>query len=449
MHLKFRKQFTFCTVLIAGIVTALPARQEGQGNSSKLRTSIWLESGQIVNGRYFKLSADQPIQHQWIGHVFADLTQEASIQDRLTISAGIEAQLGYDTSPLKTVDDVLNEPPIQQITFDIIQAEGVYSIGNTDNPFCKLGIGLFPYKYNPDARNLGEYLFRTGAYPGYIITTFDLPLARIAGLRLSSDYVPKLHQDLLITTMRKLRPFYDFTFSYLADYTMGSIFTIGAGASFCNLASVDKSQTTPDDWYKNKYKTSLADSAHYTFQGTKLMARFSLDIKNLLPFRNIFGKEDLRLYGEGAVLGVKNYPASNLFDSTNLINPYGYDDIAQKTPVMMGITIPAFKLLDVIAVEAEWYGCRYPDGYLQVLRNGLPIPDAPNTPGFTNADYRKDDWKWSVYAKREVVGGLCCIVQCARDHTRLNTKLAKNIDYEETMVTSSQWWWMAKVLYSF
>jgi hypothetical protein len=149
------------------------------------------------------------------------------------------------------------------------------------------------------------------------------------------------------------------------------------------------------------------------------------------------------------VLGVKNYPASDLFDSTNLINPYGYDDIAQKMPVMMGITIPAFKLLDVIAVEAEWYGCRYPDGYLQVLRNGLPLPDAPNTPGFTNNDYRKDDWKWSVYAKKEVVDGLSCIVQCARDHTRLNTKLAKNIDYEETLVKSNQWWWMAKVLYAF
>jgi hypothetical protein len=48
-----------------------------------------------------------------------------------------------------------------------------------------------------------------------------------------------------------------------------------------------------------------------------------------------------------------------------------------------------------------------------------------------------------------VAKGFSLIAQCARDHTRLTTKLAKNIDYEETLVKSNQWWWMAKVLYDF
>ena len=172
------------------------------------------------------------------------------------------------------------------------------------------------------------------------------------------------------------------------------------------------------------------------------MARFSFDIKKFLPFRNVFGKEDLKLYGEGAILGLENYPASTLYDSTNQNNPYGYNKLSQKMPIMLGLDIPTFRVLDVLALETEWYGCPYPDGYMEIVRNGLPIPDQ-----YTN--YQNTPWKWSVYAKKEVAAGFSLVAQCARDHTRLTTELAKNVDYDETLVGNNQWWWMAKVLYTF
>lgn len=34
-------------------------------------------------------------------------------------------------------------------------------------------MGYFPYKFNPDATNLGEFLFRTGTYPLYLISNFN------------------------------------------------------------------------------------------------------------------------------------------------------------------------------------------------------------------------------------------------------------------------------------
>ena len=49
----------------------------------------------------------------------------------------------------------------------------------------------------------------------------------------------------------------------------------------------------------------------YTFAGTKIMARFSFDMKGLIPADSLFGllgKEDLKLYGEATILGLKNYP---------------------------------------------------------------------------------------------------------------------------------------------
>ncbi|MDD5674174.1 MAG: hypothetical protein PHC61_08430 [Chitinivibrionales bacterium] len=419
-----------------------------QSKSNTLGGAAWLENGQIVNGRYFKLGAT-PLSRQWVGNLYLDLTDEVAIRDRLTIYAGIEGKIGYDTSPLRTIDDALNNAPIQQISFAIIHAEGAYSVGDAGNPFFKIGLGLFPFKYNPDARNLGEYLFRSGTYPAYIMTGFDAAFAYLTGLRLSSDFVPGLHQSLLLTTMSQVRPFYDFSPSYIADYTVGSFLTIGAGVSLSHALSVDQSQTMPAV-YNNKYKTGPADSAYYTFAGTKVMGRFSLDVQKFLPFREILGKEDLKLYGEGAILGAEKYPASNLYDSLNKINPYGYDNILRKMPIMAGFNLPGFKIIDVIAIETEWYGCRYPDVYNTVVRQGLPIPDGPQA-GYTDFAYGAgvNRWKWSLYAKKEVMHGFSLIVQFASDHTRLVTQMPKNIDYEETFVKPSQWGWMAKALYNF
>ena len=51
-----------------------------------------------------------------------------------------------------------------------------------------LAVGYFPYKYNPEARNLGEYLFRSGTYPVYLTNDYDFPLARVAGLRYGLNF---------------------------------------------------------------------------------------------------------------------------------------------------------------------------------------------------------------------------------------------------------------------
>jgi hypothetical protein len=51
-----------------------------------------------------------------------------------------------------------------------------------------LSIGLMPYKYNPEVRNLGEFLFRSGTYPFVLFNNYNFPLARLSGLRLNFKY---------------------------------------------------------------------------------------------------------------------------------------------------------------------------------------------------------------------------------------------------------------------
>ena len=65
------------------------------------------------------------------------------------------------------------------------------------------------------------------------------------------------------------------------------------------------------------------------------MARVCFDFKKFFN-TNIFGDQDLKLYCEAAILGVKDY---KLY----------YNNLVQRIPVMVGFNVPAFKILDLIA----------------------------------------------------------------------------------------------------
>ena len=204
---------------------------------------VAFESGQIYKGRYKNIMED--LQHQWIGRVYVNLVNQITMSRNLKLFAGIEVKSWYNSSPVWKNDDVLNGPPAQHYDVYLTNAEGVYSIGQPDNPILDIGIGLFPVKYNPDSRNLGEYLFRTGTYPAYILTTFDLPLERVTGIDLHSSAIKGLRLDMFLTTMRNIRPFYDFTITGLVNYSAGSIIDVGAGVSLANFLSVEDRETTP------------------------------------------------------------------------------------------------------------------------------------------------------------------------------------------------------------
>jgi hypothetical protein len=215
-----------------------------------------------------------------------------------------------------------------------------------------------------------------------------------------------------------------------------------AGVCLSHLISVYDSAIAPHN-ANNSYQTDNGDTAYYTFRGTKLMAGIALDPKRIFLRDNcgIFGENDLRLYGEAAILGVKNYPASTA-------NPFGYDTLLRKLPVLLGLNFPCFKILDVLAIEAEWYGSRYPNSFQEVASSGLPIP-APINLNRDSSDYASDDWKWSVYASKSLGKNFKIVGQVARDHLRHLSQFVENVDREEMFSTKKHWYWMTKAEFRF
>ena len=144
------------------------------------------------------------------------------------------------------------------------------------------------------------------------------------------------------------------------------------------------------------------------------MAHASIDLKKFIPI-DIFGKQDLHLYGEAAFLGLKDYPQ-------NFRGGISYDKIRERMPIMAGINLPAFRLLDVLSVEVEYFDNPFPNDIGAITQQGLPIPGAIGENGGTDYRemdiYKTDNLKWSVYASKTFAGNYTAMLQIASDHIR-------------------------------
>jgi hypothetical protein len=128
-------------------------------------------------------------------------------------------------------------------------------------------------------------------------------------------------------------------------------------------------------------------------------------------------------------------------------NPYGYDTLLQKMPIMLGFNVPAFKVLDALSVEVEYYQCPYANSFQTQARFLYPLPDQ-GTLGSLN--YRTgDNVRWSVYARRSLKNGLVFVAQVARDHVRNESFFKQGIDREQALRDNRGLMWMVKAGYCF
>jgi hypothetical protein len=392
------------------------------------------------------------LNHAWLQRTKICLSGSTKINEKTSISFGVQGLSWYET-----YDKFSNNPfmiPDRYYTFIIDHSEIIYSL----NSLLSIEFGVLNFKYNPEVRNLGEYLFRSGCYPGFLIGDFDYPLARVTGLRLHNTlFDGTLKQDFLATMETQYKPFHDISLTYLAKVTPKPFVTLGGGIQFAHLISVDESATTPpaaggqyaiikdtirgsngqDSLFLNDTISLPDTSTVLTFRGIKLMARACIDFKKLFPWDK-FGNEDLKLYGEAAILGVKDY---KLY----------YNNLIQRIPIMVGFNLPAFKMLDLISCEVEWYGSPYPNNYLNafsITPLPRPIPDGPAS-GYSMSTYTKDNWKWSVYVKKSLSKSFSIIGQAARDHFRTVSIDPYNVEREEALTKTNHWYWTIRFGYGF
>jgi hypothetical protein len=257
---------------------------------------------------------------------------------------------------------------------------------------------------------------------------------------MNSVLLENLNQEILATSAAEYYPFFDISLTYLASYSLAGMLTVGVGVCFDRLIPINSSRTTLHS-QKNIASPQPSDSnftgdtTYYTFKGTKVMARASFDPKNLLPFgQSFFGAEDLKIYAEAMVLGIRNYP-------------FWYDTLWQRIPVVAGFNIPVCKVLDVLAFEMEWYGCRYPMSIKAIKFDGTPLPDVTMS-SYIPSEYRDDDVKWSIYGRKNFLSALYVAGQIARDHSHLvYTDGAPS--YAEGFTKPLHWYWAIKLGYQY
>jgi hypothetical protein len=285
--------------------------------------------------------------------------------------------------------------------------------------------GLYDFKYNPDSRNLGEYLLRSEAYPTILESSQGKDLLadshnRIAGVQYARQESHIFRHTTLLYAEMFSQPVYDLTLAYISTFGTEKM-NVGLGvawARFVKLSSEDSNTTLPADRHEYIKNSGL------TTEALKFSLRARAEIVSL-P-RN----ERLVLYGEAALLGI---------DSDTLY----YDNFMERVPVMVGVSLPTAGLLTSLSVEVEYLKNPYGDRRYEVRYAPTPLPvldDYSEKPNYT-----KDDVRWSVQAHKSLNKWLDFKVRVASDHLRLRSW---DGDYDVTSPmtkTTRDWYFLARL----
>jgi hypothetical protein len=490
-------------------LSILPARADDgpKVEAQPLHIGALQEFGYIVDGTYLAGTEKSRLVHQdWVDHFGAFLTKDVTVEDRLHLSAGLGGVFQFRKP--ETVG--LGFAYHQRKAFFVgpTKAEAVYDIGENGNPWLQLGAGMFGYKYNPEAANLGEYLFRSGAYPtynytgGYVIAnSTGASLEGFKALFRSGNF----KGDLLLFTETGLAPMYDWSLAGVASYRVADgLLDVGAGFNFQRMIPVRPSRTAnpaignsyfevngetfvgQKEFYGNpaRFYAARADSLaakdpaanaaaiadyrarasafaakagivdsvltlddslrpqlkHYSASALMLMARATFDPKRIFP-SDAFGAEDLKIYAEADILGVRNFPIY-------------YKKITERMPIMFGINLPGFKLLDLIAIQGEYLRSPWLNDTYQRGRNAFNTPYLPDPmdANLSKNDYNdaaaNDDFKWTVQLKKNLGRNVSLWGQAASDHLRMPSSsyfYGPQFDHNEVTALDKQWYWMAQI----
>jgi hypothetical protein len=385
------------------------------------------QGGQVLSGSY---RYPNDIGHYWFQRVFGNIGFIKNVNDWLSVQVGFEIGMFPSFVQGSTFPETQRASPQPYID----QARGDLKLFNSDETNLSLTVGYFYFRYNKEVRNLGNNLFKSYCYPTVIVQPeFDFPFTRVCGLDFhASLFNGKFDNDFLFTTELQLYPAGDFSITDVIGYKPISCLNIGAGIQLNRLLTVNEKLTTPSAVSRQVDPANPLDTIFYTFAGTKLMALLNFDPKKLIFSDNDqtpFGEEDLKIYGEINILGLKNY---YLY----------YDTLSQRIPISMGFNIPTFKFLDVLAVEAEYFGTRFPNSIEKPVNSNVPEPDK-------RMEFRSGDpWTWSLYAKKSI-SSFDIIAQAARDHLQLFSVREQDRQFHDNLINVRDWYYQIKFQFNF
>lgn len=337
----------------------------------------------------------------------------------------------------------------------VSEARVTYNNAFTETQKLQLNFGFFNYNYNPEVKDLGLYLLRGYVYPGAPVSGFEArgttPGANIFGA-MASYTLGAFKNDFLVISETENRPHFDVSLADVITWKPSPAFDLAVGANLYRVLPRNEANNSPKKGCTNTMATysqidadetevciimdtvgTRVDTIYGSLGGTKLMGRFRLDPKAALGMESdLFGKQDLVLYAELGVLGVKDY------------RKY-YAKIAERMPLMVGFNIPALGLLDKFALEVEYYPSKNMMDYGKAETSYSWVPRTD-----PSVDNSKDDFKWALYFSKVVQSHIRLSGQVANDHLRMfGPPDIGFVSYAETLTTPKDWYWMLKATYFF
>jgi len=446
-----KKEFVFGLFLVAATVGAKAEETGIKLNPLNIQAN-W-EGGQIESfDNRGNQTAAQIRKKQLMSHSSVWLVQQAQLAENIKVSLGVGGIYFFiPASPNN------NYSFGQRSAFGLsdLHAEFDFWKSEESDHGLSLRVGVIPYKYNEDAKNLGEYMFRTYSYPT-VIFTGGLVTLNSAGVQLDGvDLNTKLgglKNDLMVTVKTDQAPSGALSLTDIISYSIKNVFTIGAGYQFdnfydaTNLARGNFNPTGVSNYFvlsdgriiNNGATLSPADSAlvtesgHYTFVGQKAMGRASLDLGNLITDmvpNSFLTDKQFRIYGEVIAMVIKDYPGN-------------YRSLKDRIAYMYGLNVPTFRLLDLLSVEAEFCRNPLPDNSFEALQELAPVPKVD-----AGINGKSDNFKWTLYAQKKIVNGFSISAQAARDHMRLVDFFGHYYD-QTIMQHPDNWYWAVQLGYA-
>lgn len=498
------------------LASALAATVSAEVVRHPLGTGMAIEYGQIYNSGNL-VSGQYPIDKTTAKRTIGWMIQGATIDERMDVVAGIGGMFlylypdegyAYQHSPISAVALAM---AFGKYTWgDLESPSAVLSLGFLPyqyNPDSK-NIGSYLFRSTPYPSTISNSSWDLTHSAGS-----GSSKSKLWGSVLSFHFLDGKWKNDLILSVSDVYPLYDFSPALVSTLQLGSMLQVGAGVNFYHLIQDDprintrKSITNAyfkhqdqdyyafSDYYKSAaqlYEQRAADDSalavtdaanrdrhlasaaantalaaphnataqrvdslvgrkdadgnplpdlvpleYYTVNGTLLAARFSLDLKPLLG-----DNVDFKLYGEAAMLGIRNYPVF-------------YTDPMERMPLMLGVNLPTFGLLDLFSVEAEYWKNRYINSYFNVISQTAlgAIPDYAHMAGAKQGlgvdptlDYTEDDLAWAITARKSIGSSLTLVGKAARDHlTLLNAGQGFGTDLQHDILPDSKgWYWVLR-----
>ncbi|MBN2189490.1 MAG: hypothetical protein JW699_08545 [Chitinispirillaceae bacterium] len=443
-----------CGILIASLQVTSFAEGETQESKTTISGFGYFMFGQIVSGilgsTYPKpgIPSTFILQHYWQENADVDLYLTSKPNDWFTTKAGLSV---IKTFPIQA--GAMDRASFYtNFNFSIPMAEGIFH-WNFDKEALwpdqsqrpptaitslMIEAGFFQYTFNPEVKNLGNYMFRSTILPLSIQTRIDYPWADLMGMRTQIGLLDeKVKLEAILASEIMQLPWYDWDLAFTGSYAPNKIIDIGAGICFNRLINVG-------------HAPFIADSSQEKMRGTKIETRFAFDPKPLIKelfgeeALSMFGPEDGKIYGEAAVLGQEDRSLYAYIPPPE----YVLGLPIRRMPLLLGMNVPGFKLLDVISVELEYFKSPYPNDWIGELQYANPFPTDFSDPHRIKNYVNDDNWKWSIYLKKKIanfeIRGMA-----ANDHAIYKSFDIENTPcFEQTLRRPGDWHWYFEFRYN-